>query len=93
MFASAARALRKSGGSGTGPRLAWQAILTTFAALALCTLAGCGGDSSAAQNAPIVQPAVTPSGTSIITIALTATTSGGAQLPAIAPIQLTLTVN
>jgi hypothetical protein len=70
-------------------RLAWEGIFVMCTLVALCTLARCGGGSSAAQNAPIVQPAVTPQGTTTITIALTATTSAGAQLPAIAPIQLT----
>jgi 6-phosphogluconolactonase (cycloisomerase 2 family) len=94
LLATAARALRKSSGAGTHPqRLAWEDILATCALVALCTLAGCGGGSSAPQNAPIVQPAVTPQGTTTITIALTATTSAGTQLPAIAPIQLMLTVN
>jgi hypothetical protein len=36
---------------------------------------------------------VTPSGMSTIVVTPTATTTAGAQLPAIAPIQLTLTVN
>jgi len=93
LFAIAVGTLRKSRGAKTGQRPAWEGIFAMCTLVALCTLAGCGGGSSAAQNAPIVQPAVTPQGTTTITIALTATTSAGAELPAIAPIQLTLTVN
>jgi hypothetical protein len=51
----------RSGNASTTTRLGRHFAMSTL--VALCTLAGCGGGSSAAQNAPIVPPAVTPQGT------------------------------
>jgi hypothetical protein len=73
-------------------RLVHGGASAALAALALCCVAGCGG-GSVAQSAPTIESSVTPSGMSTIVITPTATTSVGAQLPAIAPIQLMLTVN
>lgn len=75
------------------PHMARVAGLVAFATLTGCSFSGCGGGSSVAQSAPLTQPLVTPPGTSAITITLAATSSGGAQLSGIAPIQLSLTVN
>jgi hypothetical protein len=73
-------------------RLVHGGAFAALAALALCCVAGCGG-GSVAQSAPTIESSVTPSGMSTIVVTPTATTTAGAQLPAIAPIQLTLTVN
>ena len=89
----AARALRRWREIGTHPRLVWGGVFVPLVALALCTVTGCGGGGTAAQSAPVTQAAVTPPGTSTITIAITGMTSAGASLPAIAPTQLTLIVN
>jgi hypothetical protein len=52
------------------------------------SLAGCGGGRAAVTSPP---PVITPSGTSTITISLSATSSTGQPLQ-LQPIQLTLTV-
>ena len=93
LCAIAAQALRRWREIGTHPRLAWGGVFVPLVALALCTVTGCGGGGTAAQSAPVTQAAVTPPGTSTITIAITGMTSAGASLPAIAPTQLTLIVN
>jgi hypothetical protein len=62
--------------------------------IALCMLvplAGCGGGSSGAA-AVVPAPLVTPSGTSAITVTLTAMSASGKPIQ-LQPIQLTLTVN
>jgi hypothetical protein len=74
------------------PGLAGTAFLA-IAGLTLFTAAGCGGGNTGAQSAPVTQSVPTPTGTSTITVSVTATTTAAAQLPPIAPIQLTLTVN
>lgn len=89
----AAQAMRRWRKIVAHPRLAWGGALVALLATTLCTATGCGGGGAAAQSAPVTQAAVTPPGTSMITIAITATTSTGASLPAIAPTQLTLIVN
>jgi hypothetical protein len=86
----AAQALRRWREIGTHSRVVWGGVFVPLVALALGTVAGCGGGSTAAQSAPVTQAAVTPPGTSTITIAITGMTSAGASLPAIAPTQLTL---
>ena len=73
-------------------RLIYTASFAASCAMALFAVAGCGGGgAAAAQTAPITQQAVTPQGTSLTSVTLTATTSSGKQLPAV-PVQLTLTV-
>jgi hypothetical protein len=89
----AAQAFRRWREIGTHAHLFWGGVFVPLMALALCTVTGCGGGGTAAQSAPVTQPVVTPPGTSTITIAITAMTSAGASLPAIAPTQLTLIVN
>jgi len=89
----AAQALRRWREIATHPRLVWGGVYVALVAVALCSVTGCGGGSSAAQSAPVTQPLVTPPGTSTIDIAITGMTSAGASLPAIAPTQLTLIVN
>jgi hypothetical protein len=74
------------------PCLAGTAFLA-LAGLTLCTAAGCGGGNTGAQSAPVTQSVPTPTGTSTIIVSVSATTTAAAQLPPIAPIQLTLTVN
>ncbi|MCU1243453.1 MAG: hypothetical protein JWO71_4179 [Candidatus Acidoferrum typicum] len=72
------------------------AALTIVAALCVFEAAGCGGGvaSVSPQNIPSPVPQVTgtPLGTSTITLTPSVTTSMGAPLAGVAPIQLTLTV-
>jgi len=69
-------------------RLALCAVLSTAIFCLPFAFAGCGGGSAAVTPPP---PVVTPSGTSTLTILLTATSSTGQPLQ-LQPIQLTLTV-
>jgi hypothetical protein len=89
----AAQPMRRWLEAGAHPRLLWGGVFVPLVALALYTVTGCGGGGAAAQSAPVTQAAVTPPGTSTITIAITGMISAGASLPAIAPTQLTLIVN
>jgi hypothetical protein len=66
-------------------------VLTVIALCMLVPLAGCGGGSSGAA-AVVPAPLVTPSGTSAITVTLTAMSASGKPIQ-LQPIQLTLTVN
>ena len=65
-----------------------------FVALCLFQAAGCGGGAAAVspQNIPSPHVIGTPPGTSTITLTPSVTTSTGAPLAGVAPIQLTLTV-
>jgi hypothetical protein len=69
-------------------RLALCAVLSAAIFCLPFAFAGCGGGSAAVTPPP---PVVTPSGTSTLTILLTATSSTG-QPVQLQPIQLTLTV-
>jgi hypothetical protein len=88
--------------SASGRRLALAGAFAALALLATFHVSGCGGGSAAApQIVPTPPPAppppppatVTPPGTSMIVVTPAVTTASGKQLPAPAPIQLTLTVN
>jgi Abnormal spindle-like microcephaly-assoc'd, ASPM-SPD-2-Hydin len=92
-FGMALKALGDAQRSGAHSRLAYGAAFMVFAALAPFTVAGCGGASSVAQSVPITQRIATPAGISTISVTPTATNTTGTPLAAIAPIQLTLTVN
>jgi hypothetical protein len=75
-----------------GRRMIYSGLFAGLIVIALFDVAGCGGGSSAAQSAPITQQAVTPQGTSTISVTLTAITATGKQLPPPPPTQLTLIV-
>jgi hypothetical protein len=75
-----------------GRRMIYSGLSAVWIVIALFDVAGCGGGCSAAQSAPITQPAVTPQGTSTISVTLTASTASGKQLAPAPPVQLTLTV-
>ncbi len=72
------------------------AAVTVVAALCLFAAAGCGGGAAGVSPqsipAPVPPATGTPQGTSTITLTPSVTTSTGAPLPGVAPIQLTLTV-
>jgi hypothetical protein len=69
-------------------RLVLRGVFTAAILCIMLAVSGCGGGSTAAPPPP---PIVTPSGTSTITISLSATSSSGQPLQ-LQPIQLTLTV-
>lgn len=69
-------------------RLAFCGVLSATIFCITFSLAGCGGGSAAVTPPP---PVITPSGTSTITISLSATSSTGQPLQ-LQPVQLTLTV-
>jgi hypothetical protein len=89
----AARSFDRNKLRGPRPRLNYGAVLAVCTALAVCTVAGCGGASSVAQSAPSTQVVPTPTGTSMIIVTPTAKLAGGTPVTGIAPLQLTLTVN
>jgi hypothetical protein len=70
------------------------AAALVLAALCLFETAGCGGGAASVspQNVPAPHVQGTPQGTSTITLTPTVTSSTGAALPGVAPIQLTLIV-
>jgi hypothetical protein len=72
-------------------RPALRGILVTLFFCGILALAGCGGGNAAVAPSP-PPPIVTPSGTSTITVALSATSLSGQPLQ-LQPIQLQLTVN
>jgi len=69
-------------------RLALRGVLSAAIFFITFAVAGCGGGSPAVTPPP---PVITPSGTSTITVSLSATSSTGQPLQ-LQPIQLTLTV-
>ncbi len=93
LWATAPKTVGYVRGPGAQQRLAYGPALVGCAILALYAMAGCGGVSTVAQSAPIAQAVPTPAGTSVISVTPTATSKAGTPLAAIAPIQLTLTVN
>ena len=84
----------KSGAMSNVSGLTRAGALTILATLCLFEAAGCGGGVAAVspQNAPSPHVIGTPQGTSTITLTPSVTTSTGAPLAGVAPIQLTLTV-
>jgi 6-phosphogluconolactonase (cycloisomerase 2 family) len=88
LYVSKSRALSKA------PGLARAAALTLLVALCLFEAAGCGGGAAAVSPQIVPSPHVigTPPGTSTITLTPSVTTSTGAPLAGVPPIQLTLTV-
>jgi len=73
-------------------RLAWSVSLTAIFLCLTSYTAGCGGGSASVAPAPLTPPAVvTPSGTSTITVTMSAMSSSGKALQ-VPPLQLTLTV-
>jgi hypothetical protein len=71
------------------------AALTILATLCVFEVGGCGGGVAGGvspQSVPTPHVIGTPQGTSIITLTPAVTTSTGASLQGVAPIQLTLTV-
>jgi hypothetical protein len=64
------------------------AVLATFILCVVAGVAGCGGGSAALVTRP---PVITPSGTSTITVSMSAMSSSGQPLQ-LQPLQLTLTV-
>jgi hypothetical protein len=90
VYAAKSRALTPKAG------LMRAASVTALVALYLFEAAGCGGGTAGAspQNAPVPIAHVTgtPQGASTITLTPSITTSAGAPLTGVAPIQLTLTV-
>jgi 6-phosphogluconolactonase (cycloisomerase 2 family) len=84
----------KSGALSNVSGLTRAGALPVLAALCLFVAAGCGGGAAAVspQNIPSPRVTGTPQGTSTITLTPSVTTSTGAPLAGVAPIQLTLTV-
>jgi hypothetical protein len=82
-----------AGLSSVGGRMR-AAALTILTTLCLFEAGGCGGGVAAVSPQSVPTPHVigTPQGTSIITLTPAVTTSTGAPLQGVAPIQLTLTV-
>ena len=80
--------------SGSMAGLLRVAALTVLASLCVFEAAGCGGGGAGVAPQAVTLPHVigTPSGTSTITLTPSVTTTTGAPLPGIPPIQLTLTV-
>ena len=82
--------------AAAGNRLVLRRVLATATAtVILCgtlAAAGCGGGSAAVAPPP-PPPLITPSGTSTITITLSANSLSGQPLQQLQPIQLKLTVN
>jgi hypothetical protein len=76
------------------PGLLRAAPIVIFASLCIFEVAGCGGAGSSVipQAVPMPRTTGTPLGASTITVTPSVTTSTGAVLPGVAPIQLTLTV-
>jgi hypothetical protein len=70
------------------------AALTVLASVCVFDATGCGGGGAGVAPQAVTMPHVigTPPGTSTITLTPSVTTSTGAPLPGIPPVQLTLTV-
>jgi hypothetical protein len=79
---------------GSTAGLLHVAALTVLASVCVFETAGCGGGGAGAAPQAVPTPHVvdTPQGTSTITLTPSVTTSTGAPLPGILPVQLTLTV-
>jgi len=94
LYGSKLRGLNSVAGlSSVGGRMR-AAALTILTTLCLFEAGGCGGGVAAVspQSVPTPHMIGTPQGTSIITLTPAVTTSTGAPLQGVAPIQLTLTV-